>query len=69
MSSNDEPFANGFGVFVGIAILWIGTLALCLAGKAAYDAFFGADGEPTEATTEGELQSRAHAREARFFTG
>ncbi len=66
MSSNDEPFANGFGVLLGLVVLWVGTIALCLVGKTVYDGFFSSDGEATEATADGDLQSRAAIRESLF---
>jgi hypothetical protein len=33
MSAPTEPYANGFGIILGILILWGATLVLFLAGK------------------------------------
>jgi hypothetical protein len=33
MSAPTEPYANGFGILAGLAVLWIGTLAILFAVK------------------------------------
>jgi len=58
MSIHDEPYANGFGIVVGLVILWVGTLALFFAARSLFVP--GGGGTNVPATTNA-LESRAPA--------
>jgi len=56
MSGHDEPYANGLGILIGIAILWVGTLALVFAVKALFFPSAAVEGDPA---AEGEAEESA----------
>lgn len=42
---NYRPFAKGYGILIGIILLWAGSLGVFLAGKSLYLMWNGEGGE------------------------
>ena len=43
MSAPTEPFAKGYGILLGVLILWAGVAVALLAGSGVIGAIFGPD--------------------------